>query len=126
MLEVHLTGCFASTEALDALAIPAGAVACRIAPDELMLIGPAGDVEDRVRELDSDAVVLDLTDGWCVAECSRESFARLSEIELPAEGFVQGDVARVPARVIAEPDRILLFVPAMYENHLRGRIEAAS
>lgn len=126
MPDVHLTGCFASGEALDALAVPDGTVACRVAPDELMLIGDADSVADAVSEADPDAVVLDLTDGWCVGECSREAFSRLSEIELPAEGFVQGDVAHVPARVIAEPDRILLFVPAMYENYLRGRIEAAS
>ena len=73
----------------------------RVAPDEAMLV----DARSAVRVDDPDAVILDATDGWVVftlvGDAARTAFERLSALELPAEGFAQGDVAHVPARVIA-------------------------
>ncbi len=127
---VSVVGAFASPEALDALS-PAGAYRCRIAPDEAMFVADV-DASALVRDAsavtagDPDAVVLDMTDGWSVwtlaGDGAREAFAFLSELELPDEGYVQGDVAHVPVRVIARPDRLELFVPAMWGAYLRERI----
>lgn len=131
--EVSVVTCLASAEALDALVVPGRAEACRTAPDELLLVSAAGlgpdvvrETVDRVAALDADAVVLDSTDGWTVwtlgGEDAREAFARLSELRLPVGGFVQGDVAHVPAKVLATRERIHLLVPATWGAHVRERI----
>lgn len=128
---VAVVAAFASPEALDALS-PAGAYRCRVAPDEAMFVGPADAAAALVRDAsavtagDPDAVVLDATDGWTALTLSgdeaREAFSHLSELELPKEGYVQGDVAHVPVRVIAAPGRLRLFVPAMWGEYLIERI----
>lgn len=128
---VTVVAAFASSEALDALS-PAGAYRCRVAPDEAMFVGPADAAAALVRDAsavtpgDPDAVVLDVTDGWTVLTLSgdeaREAFSHLSELELPEEGYVHGDVAHVPVRVIAAPGRLRLFVPAMWGEYLVERI----
>lgn len=119
---VSVVGVFAASSTIDALD---GVV--RIAPDEAMALGPAGRPPDVVVD-DPEAVVLDVTDGWTAFAISgdraREAFARLSALRLPDGGFVQGDVARLPARVIGEPDRVTIIVPAMWGDHLRSRILA--
>ena len=130
---VSVVGCFAEPEALDALAPTDGVHVCRIAPDEVMLVGEEGRAATLVAAAiaqatvaDPDAVVLATTDGWAVwtlaGEAAREAFTRLSAVELPEEGSTQGDVAHVPVRVIALPDRLHLVVPAMWREHLRERI----
>jgi len=116
-----LTGVFASAEALDSMSAE-GTV--RIAPDEALVLGPppAGGVAD------PHAVVLDVSDGWSVFRLSgdapRESFAYLSPLRLPEEGFIQGDVAHVPVKVLVETNGIRFLVPSMWEAHLRERILA--
>jgi sarcosine oxidase gamma subunit len=138
VLELHRTsvsavGCFASAEAAGATMRTAGAYACRVAPDEVLLLARAGTaakaveaVADEARRRDPDAVVLDVTDGWAVwtlaGSDAREAFARLSALELPDEGFTQGDVAHVPVKVVALGDRVHLLVPAMWGAYLRERI----
>ncbi|HZD18478.1 MAG TPA: hypothetical protein VE669_10085 [Actinomycetota bacterium] len=121
---VRVTGVFASPEACDR--IPE---AHRVAPEEAMLLGdPPADLETAVRELDPDALLLDVSDGWDLLELDgedvREVFARVSELELPDRGFVQGEVAGVGVRVLVEGDRLRLLVPAMWTEHLRERILA--
>lgn len=134
-VRASVVGCFAAPEALDALVATGGAHACRVAPDEVMLVGAAGSADElvrattaRVRAADPDAVVLDTTDGWAVwtldGGAAREAFARLSAVPLVGEGFAQGAVAHVPAKVVALPDRLYLFVAAMWGEHLRERILA--
>ena len=132
---VSVVGCFAAPEALDALAAAHDAHVCRVAPDEVMLVGEpdaaatlvAAAIADATA-IDPDAVVLDTTGGWAIwslaGDAAREAFARLSAVELPDEGSTQGDVAHVPVRVIALPDRLHLVVPAMWREHLRERILA--
>ncbi len=130
---VSVVGCFAVPGALDALALPEATHACRVAPDEVMLVGRADRAEElvhttigRATAADPDAVVLDTTDGWAVwtlaGDAPREAFARLSAVQLPAEGYTHGDVAHVPVRVIALPEVLHLLVPAMWGEHLRQRI----
>jgi hypothetical protein len=122
----------ASARALDALA-PAGAYRCRIAPDEAMLVREPGATDALLRDSgsvlagDPDAVVLDATDGWVIltlaGDGSRSAFGYLSAIRL-SEGFVQGDVHRLPARIICEPVKVHVFVPATVGEYLRARMLA--
>ncbi len=129
--DVSVVGAFASPPALDTLA-PAGAYRCRVAPDEVMLVREPGAGDALVRDAsavtagDPDAVVIDTTDGWAVwtleGDTRSEAFARLSDLLLRDHGYVHGDVAHVPVRVIVDPDRLHLFVPVMWRGYLRRRI----
>lgn len=120
---VRVVGVFADPAVIEGL----DASAFRIAPDEAMLVGEP-DAPPGVSVEDPHAVVLDVTDGWAVFTLSgdrtRAAFAQLSSLRLPDEGFVQGDVVRVPARVIVERDRLQIFVPAMRGEQARSRILA--
>lgn len=122
----RITGVFASPESCDRAMTALNAY--RIAPDEAMVLGDASGLHATVREADPDALVLDVTDGWDVLELdgagAREAFARISELELPERGFIQGEAARVGVLVLAEGDRLRLLVPAMWTEHVRERILA--
>lgn len=138
MLELYSTQaslvlCAASPEGVDAAV--EGGEALRVAPDEALFPGPPGSIEpmvasvrERVEPIDDDAVVLDATDGWAIWTLEggsvRDAFAHLSALELPEDGFVQGEVARVPVKVAARGDQLHLFVPAMWGAHLHARILA--
>jgi sarcosine oxidase gamma subunit len=104
--------------------------AYRISPTEVMILGEASTevLRRAVRGDDPDALVADVSHGWALVRLegprSREAFARLSELDLPRRGFVQGEVTRVGVRALVHDDRIDLLVPAMLEAHLRERIEA--
>lgn len=135
--EVAVVACLASPEGLDALPTPAGATALRTAPDELLVLAVPEEAM-AVREeaagalapLEEDALVLEVTDGWSAWTLSgpqaREAFSRLSALELPETGVVQGEVAGVPAKVVAEPERLHLLVPSCWAEHLRERIFAVT
>jgi hypothetical protein len=131
--EAAVVACFAEAEALDALAATDGAVLFRAAPDEAMLVGDPRSADDHLRAasaalraLDPHAIVLDASDGWAIwtlaGDGAREAFRRLSALAVDDGTCAQGDVARVPARVMAQGDRVHLFVAAMWEEYLRGRI----
>jgi sarcosine oxidase gamma subunit len=129
--------CLARAEALDA--VPAdGAYACRVAPDELLLVGPhsaRGELEqaaaERLVELDPDALVVDQSDGWAAwtleGEDRDEAFARLSAVPLPdtRPAFLQGAVAGVQGKVIASPRRTHVLVVSTVGHHVRRRLLAA-
>ena len=123
--------CLATPEALDT--VFDGAL--RVAPDELLVLGPpdsaemtALDVSRRISGADADAVVLDVSDGWATwtldGDGARDAFGYLSELDLPEEGFVQGDVAHVPVKVVARPGGLHLLVPAVWGAYLHERILA--
>ena len=122
--------CVGTPSAVDAAEAVEG-YAGRVAPDELMLIVEAGDAARACAALlaaagASDALVVDVTDGWAVwtleGEDTDRAMARLSPLELPEAGFAQGDVARVPAKIVRAPGRVHLLVPAMWRAYLRERI----
>lgn len=129
--EASVVLCAAAPEAVDAVAGLADVL--RVAPDEAVLVAPPGTAPelveaatDLVTGLDGDAVVLEATDGWTIwtlqgAE-ARDAFTYLSALELPEDGFVQGDVAGVPVKVRADGERLRLLVPSMWGAHLRERI----
>lgn len=126
--------CLAQAETLDALERPRGALPIRVAPDELLLIGHPGSARALERaagavcETDDDALVTDVSDGWAVWSIAgpgwRDAFARLSMLELPRAGVVQGDVARLPVKVVADGERLHLLLPSSWAEYLRERILA--
>ena len=101
----------------------------RVAPDEVIVCGPiAEDIRRAVRTVDAHALIREATEGWAeiVIDGSNagDVFARLSELRLPdGPGYLQGDVARVAARVFVNADVIRVLVPAYWESHLRRRVE---
>ncbi len=114
----------ASAAACDRVAAPSGAIVCRVAPPEVLLVGEV-DVSD-VHVDEPGAIVEDVTDGWTAFELAgddaADAFSRLSELELPEEGFVQGEVARIGAKLIVEPGRLMILVPAMLGAFIEERI----
>lgn len=101
----------------------------RVASDEVIVCGPiAEDIRRAVHTVDPDALILEATEGWAEividGSDARDVFARLSELRLPdGPGYLQGDVARVAARVFVDADVIRVLVPAYRESHLRRRVE---
>jgi hypothetical protein len=77
---------------------------------------------------DADALIVDGTDGWAVWTLSgdrlSDALERLShlEIDASADGFTQGDVAHIPARIVVNQGRVHLLVAAMWGDYLRQRI----
>ena len=114
----------ASVAACDGVAAPAGATRCRVAPREVFLVGEI-DVSD-VRVDEPGAIVEEVTDGWAAFELTgddvADAFSRLSELELPEEGFAQGEVARIGAKLLVEPGRLTILVPAMLGAFIEERI----
>ena len=127
MADARVVSVLASAEGCDRVADLPGA--CRISPVEVMLLGDVSIevLERAVRAEDADAVVLEFSDGWALVPLrgtsAREAFARLSELPLPPDGFAQGEVAGVGARVVVTRDGIDLLVPSMVEAHVRERVE---
>jgi sarcosine oxidase gamma subunit len=121
---------YAASPACDA--VMSEASACRIAPDEVMLIGKPGTAKGTVGRVadvvGAHAVVIDATDGWSAwtleGDDARRAFSYLSHLDLPEEGFVQGEVALLPAKVVTDGAGVHIFVPSMLEHDLRRRILA--
>jgi hypothetical protein len=111
---------------LDGLVAPTGATVCRVAPREALVVGSADLTPADVGVEGSGALVEDVTDGWAAFELAGDdapvAFARLSELELPPEGFVQGDVVRIGAKIISAPGRLTILVPASLASFVEERI----
>lgn len=122
-----VTVVLASADACERVSAIPGA--CPVSPTEVAIVGDASltALRQAVERVDPDAVVRDVSDGWIVhmleGPGARDAFGRLSELELPQTGFVQGAVARVGVRVLVEGDRVDLLVPSMLAEHVRVRIE---
>lgn len=128
-----VVGAFASAPALDSVKAPAGVRACRIASDEIAFVcmeDAAAEVLDAVAPqialVDRHGFALDLSDGWAgftLAGDVARAFSYLSEIHLPGPGgFAQGDVLRVPVRVLASEGRIDLLVPSPWGTYLHDEM----
>jgi hypothetical protein len=126
-------GGFASAGALDTVQVPAGTRACRIASDETAFVcsaDAAADVLDAIApqlaRSDSDGFALDLSDGWAGYTLTGDvvrAFSYLSELQLPGPGgFVQGDVLRVPVRVLAGEGQFDLLVSSPWGTYLHDEI----
>jgi hypothetical protein len=101
----------------------------RVASDEVFVRGPIpDDIRRAVLTVDPDAVIRSAVEGWTEVTLdggdARDRFSRLSALRLPDHaGYVQGEVARVAARVFVDGDAIRVFVPAFWEAYLRRRVE---
>jgi hypothetical protein len=132
--DVAVITCVGDAAAMDALGRTHGAMTCRVAPDETMLLtSPEGAAATLTHAhgcaaaADGDALVLDATDGWSAWTLRGDqvdvAFGRLSAVPL-RPGFSQGDVAHVPVKIVAAGDTVDLLVPAMWRAYLRERILA--
>lgn len=135
--EAAVITCLGSEGAVDAAVAVGGATSGRVAPDEVMLVVPVargaalfGSVTQAAATADADALVVDTSDGWSIwtllggDDDVDRGMARLSALELPDDGFCQGDLARVPVKLFVAPGRVHILVPAMWRAYLRGRILA--
>jgi hypothetical protein len=101
----------------------------RVAADEVFVRGPiAEDLRAAVQTVDTEALIRESTEGWepvvLEGDEARDVFARLSDLRLPdGGGYVQGDVARVAARVFVEDGTLHLFVRAQWGAYLRRQVE---
>ena len=132
--DASIVSCFAAPDALDPLVAPSeGVVCCRVAPDEIMLIGQSGVGEElveaasrRIAEGDAHAVVLDSSDGWALwtlaGSEANEAFRRLSAVDPTDRTYSAGDVAGVPVRIVSFPGRLHLLVGAMWRDYLHERL----
>ena len=97
----------------------------RVAPGEVMVIDADATV---VTTGESTALVADVSDAWVAfvvdGDDAPDVFARLSELALPSDGWIQGEVAYAACKVLVEPDRITIYVPSMLATHIEERIRA--
>ena len=100
----------------------------RVAVDEVIVRGSiAEDLHAAVHTIDAGAVIRECSEGWSEIVLSgadaRSTFARVSDVPLPdGGGYVQGDVARVAARVFVEADTLRVFVRASWGSYLARQI----
>lgn len=133
--EIGVVMCLATADALDRLIAPGhGAIELRTAPDEILFVTDpattpdvAREVADRIAAVQSDALVADVTDGWVAwtlaGTDARAAFAFVSAIPPPQpDSWVQGDVARVGAKVIGHDDGLTILVPAFHDQHLHEQL----
>jgi len=131
-----VVGGFASAHALDAVQAPTDVRACRIASDEMAFVCPPGAtlgvldaVAEQIARGDRDGFALDLSDGWASFSLRGDverAFSYLSELRLPAPGgFVQGDVLRVPVRVLTGDGRLDLLVASPWGRYLHDEMLVA-
>ena len=115
----------APSAACDLVVAPDEASLLRVAPREVMLVG-VPDASTVRAAVAAGALVEDVSDAWVsfVLEGpdAPEAFARLSELELPALGWIQGEVAHAAAKVLVEPDLVTILVPSMVAAHVEHRI----
>lgn len=111
---------------VDRLEAPAGTTSLRVAPREALVVGTNDAAAVHAAIDDPSAFVDDVSDAWVALVLAGDDvadvFARISELELPPTGFVQGDVARSAAKVLVEPGRVTLLVPSMLAAHVEERI----
>jgi hypothetical protein len=130
-----IIACLDAAEVLDRIPGHAGAFRARVAPEELLLVGPATAAADLLahatgflERAGSSGLAMDVTDAWSVCTVAgadaAEVWARLSENRLPDErpAFVQGAVASVPAKTIAGDGEIHVLTPSNLGHHLPHQI----
>jgi hypothetical protein len=137
-VDTVLIRCFGEPSVLDGFPAVPGAAACRVARDELILLGPSAANESLISQaraylerVDRDGLVIPHTDAWSLwmisGEKARAAFARLSANALPRTrpAFIQGAIAHLPGKALALQDYIIIMVPSTLGHHLPERVLAA-
>ena len=137
-VDAVLIRCFSEPGVLDGFPAVAGAAVCRVAADELILIGPptvsdglTAQATAYLGSVDPDGLVIPHTDAWSFWAISGESrqraFARLSANALPrtSPAFIQGAIAQLPGKTLVLSDSIVMMVPSTVGHHLPERVLAA-
>lgn len=120
---IEATRLVASPAALDRIELPSGALALRIAPDEL-LVTPVLSLDD----LDDAHTIAERETGFAGAWVEIQEAMRFLEGAcpwvLPTErpAFAQGAVADIPVKLLLEEERVLFVVPAPYVADLEERM----
>lgn len=113
----------AAPGALDAAQWPAGALAWRVAPDEVFVTAAVsvGLVDDPHAIVEPDAGFVAV---WMEADRALDFLERSCEWEVPAERPVlaQGAVAGLPVKVWLERDRVMFVVAAPYARDFEERL----
>jgi hypothetical protein len=90
-----------------------------------MLVG-TDDADGLRADVPGAALVEAVSDAWTSfvldGPDAPEAFARVSELRLPEAGWLQGDVASAAAKVLVEPGRITILVPANLAAHVEERL----
>jgi hypothetical protein len=132
-----IIACLDTAEVLERIPSQAGTFRARVAPGELLLVGPASAAADLLAQAaayleraGSSGLAIDVSDAWSVCTVAgadaSEVWARLSENRLPDErpAFVQGAIASVPAKTIAGDGEIHMFTPSNLGHHVPHQIFA--
>ena len=131
--------CHGSAPALDALAVPSGVQALRVAPDELLLLAPPARADELLRRamahlavVEAEALAVDQSDGWTIfglpghlpGDEGMTALRQLVLMPLPRRrpAFVQGALAGGPAKLVLLPEIVLLLVPYPLRDHVAGRL----
>lgn len=127
--------CHASAATLASLPALPGVHACRVAPDELLLLAPPALGEGVLRQAtehlaaaERGTLVLDQSSGWVVftlrGDDGMEALRMLSVIPFPQvrPAFVQGAVAGGSAKLLLLPGVVHLLVPFPLRDHLERRL----
>ncbi|MBP9144705.1 MAG: hypothetical protein KBF21_12265 [Thermoanaerobaculia bacterium] len=127
--------CHAGAAALDALRIPADVHACRVAPDELLLLAaPARAAELLQRAsahlavVEPGALVADQSDGWTIFSLAGDggmsALAQLAQFPIRERrpAFLQGAVAGGAAKLLLLPGVVHILVPFALRDHVEGRL----
>ena len=120
---LNATRIVATPAAIDAASWPMGALAFRLAPDEVLVTAstPAGVIDDAhaivERETGFSAV-------WVDSAQAIDFLERECDWELPRErpAFAQGMVAGLPLKMWFEQDRVLMVVASPYAIDLAERL----
>jgi hypothetical protein len=144
---IPATRIVAKPSALDAAAWPDDTIVLRIAPDELLVVAPAGQTvgsngpskEAQAVSLRSSGAVtaqgLDdpyaivvpeegFAGAWLATDQALDFLERCCDWELPRErpAFAQGAVAGIPVKLWVEKKRVLFLVPAPYATDMEERM----
>jgi len=135
--QAAIIACLDTAAVLDGMPAKLGAFRARVAPEELLLIGPAGAAADLLahataflERAGSAGLAIDVSDAWSVCTVSGadagEVWARLSENRLPdaRPAFLQGAIASVPAKTIAGDGEIQMLTPSNLGHHVPHQVFA--
>ncbi len=133
-----VVSCLAAPSVLDGLRPPSAAGCYRVAPGELLVIGPAAtrarltdEATAAVRNEDPGALIVDATDGWSVVTITGSAvqsvLTRLTTVKPPPSrpAFIQAAFAEVPAKAIVLSDALHVLVESTAAHHVRQRVLAA-